>query len=192
VDCYNGFFLSESKDLDLLFRHWPLKAETETILLDQALGRVTARGIYSRNTVPPRRALSTDGIAVKEGDLLVEEHVCLTPVNLAVLAMGGIYQLEAIKKPKAVFILTGSVSGQNVEANELMIAALLRQWGAEAICFPFIEDRPKQLDQALDLALRQGDIILINGLPVPQRFCGNMIENPGELNNNRDNLTIWT
>jgi molybdopterin molybdotransferase len=236
--------VTRSEALDLLFQHWPLKIDTELIPVQQALGRVTAQSVYSRNTLPVCRTSQFDGIAVrsadfanglpdtagwkkgtefvqadtgddfpdefdtiiaveniyyndngqlcfaegftftaesgirregsmvKEGELLVEDHVRLTPVHLAVLVLGGIYQVEVIRRPKVVYIPTGSElvnagikpeRGQNVECNGLMVSAFLQQWGAEAICFPIIKDKPAELEKALDMALAAADIVLING-----------------------------
>ncbi len=236
--------VTRTEALELLLENWPLNAGTELIPLQQALGRVTAKDVYSQNTLPVCRVSQADGIAVrsadfsnglpdtfgwskgvefvqadtgddfpddydtiipveniyfdndgklhfadgfsfskgdrvrkagsllKEGDLLAEAHACLTPVHLAVFASGGIYQLEVLKKPKVVFIPTGSElitagikpeRGQNVESNGLMVSALLQQWGAEPICYPIIKDKPTELEQALNMALAAADIVLING-----------------------------
>ncbi len=240
----NDFSVTRAEALGLLLENWPLKAGTELIQIQQALGRITAKDVYSQNTLPPYRISMADGIAVrsgyfssglpdttgwvkgiqyiqadtgddfpdgfdtviaveniyydddgklhfsdgfsfvkgdrvrqpgtmvKEGDLLVEAHVCLTPVHLAALGMGGIIQLEVIRKPKVVYIPTGNelVSigvkperGQNVESNGIMVSAFLQQWGAEPICFPIIKDNPDELEHALDMALAVADIVLING-----------------------------
>jgi len=236
--------VSREEALKLLFRHWPLNMETELIPVQQALGRVTAQSVYSRNTLPVCRSSQSDGIAVrsadfanglpdttgwvkgkeyvqadtgddfpddydtviaveniyynnegrlcfadgftfkkgsrirkkgsmvKEGELLVEAHVRLTPVHLTILALGGIYQLAVIKKLKVVYIPTGNelvgagmkpVRGQNVEANGLMVSAFLCQWGAEPVCYPIVRDKPAELEQTLDTALAAADIVLING-----------------------------
>ncbi len=112
------------------------------------------------------------GSVVKIGELLVEANIHLTPLHLAVLASGGIFQLEVIKKPKVVYIPTGSElinvgikpeRGQNIEANGLMVTAYLSEWGAEAVCYPIVKDKPDELEKALDVALSAADIVLING-----------------------------
>jgi molybdopterin molybdotransferase len=112
------------------------------------------------------------GSVIRKFDLIAEAHTRLTPEHLAMLALGGIYQLEVIKKPKVVYIPTGSElisagikpeRGQNVEANGLMVSAQLANWGAEAICYPIIKDKPAELERALNEALTAGDIVLING-----------------------------
>ncbi len=116
--------------------------------------------------------IRNEGSLVKKGDLLVKANVRLTPVHLAALALGGIYQLEVIKRPKVVYMPTGNElvaagikpeRGQNVESNGLMVSAFLQQWEAEPVCYPIIKDNPAELEQALDMALVAGDIILING-----------------------------
>ena len=236
--------VTRKEALELMIEHWPLQTGTELIPVSQALGRVTARDVYSRNTMPVCRTSRMDGIAVrssdfaggipdttnwikgreyvqadtgddfpdeydtviavenisfdeegklrfvetfsftpgsgirpegsvvKEGDLLIKSHVRLTPVHLAVLLLGGIYQVEVVKKPKVIYIPTGNElvaagvipeRGQNIEANGLMISSLLQQWGAEAVCYPIIKDNPAQLEQTLDMALAAGDMVLING-----------------------------
>lgn len=244
VDSNQELTVTRREALELLFRHWPLKVNTELIPVQQALGRVTAQDVYSRNTLPVHRCSQLDGIAVrsadfanglpntsgwskgtefaladtgddfpddfdtviavenicfnedgqlcfadkfrfsqgsgirqegsmvKEGELLIEANTRLTPVHLAVLALGGIYQLEVLKRPKVVYIPTGGElisagikpqRGQNVEANGLMVSGFLQQWGAEPICYPIIRDDPGELGQTLELALAAADIVLING-----------------------------
>lgn len=243
MDSNQSFKVTRAEALELLFRHWPLRADTEWISLAQAVGRVTARDIYARNTLPVYRCSRADGIAVraadftngrpdttnwvegreyvradtgadfpddfdtvipveqidyadsrlcfadgflprkgdcirekgslvKKGELLAGAHVRLTPVDLAVLAAGGIHRLEVLKKPRVVFIPTGDelipagikpARGQNVEANSVMVSGFLHQWGAETICYPIIKDNPEELDEALAVALAIADIVLING-----------------------------
>ncbi len=244
--------MSEKKDLsvtraealELLFGAWQPERKSEVVSLQDALGRVTAQAVYSRNTMPVYRTSQVDGIAVRSadfqsglpdtldwvkgihyvqadtgddfpddfdtviavedisydgdghvcfaedfvfekgdcvrgagtavraGDLIAEAFVRLTPVHLAMLALGGVYQLEVLKMLKVVYIPTGNElinagnkpeRGQNIEANGLMVASFLRQWGAETICYPIIKDDPAELEQALDNALAGADMVLLNG-----------------------------
>lgn len=77
------------------------------------------------------------GTAIRQGDPIVEAHVRLTPLHLTMLALGGIYHLEVIRKPQVIYIPTGSElihagikpeRGQTIESKSLMVSALLRQW----------------------------------------------------------------
>jgi molybdopterin molybdotransferase/putative molybdopterin biosynthesis protein len=112
------------------------------------------------------------GTVVREGDVIAEAHVRLTPEHLAMLALGGVYQVEVIRKPKVIYIPTGSElisagikpeRGQNIEANGLMAASFLTQWGADAFCYPIVKDKPAELELTLKNALAAGDIVLVNG-----------------------------
>lgn len=236
--------VTRTEALELLLKHWHKDPKTELVTLVQALDRVTARHIYSNNTLPVCRSSMADGIGVKSadfrdgipdtsnwikgvnyvqadtgddfpddfdtvvaveniyydesgrlhftedftfiqgdcirgegsqvknGELLVKPGVRLTPEHLAALAMGGIYQVEVIKKIRVAYIPTGSelVSpgvkperGQNIESNGLMVSAFLQQWGAEGICYPIVKDKPAELEKTLDKALETADMVLING-----------------------------
>lgn len=236
--------LTRAEALELLFSAWKPEPEAEWISLPDACGRVTAKPLYSRNTMPVCRISQVDGIAVRssdflnglpdtsdwikgidyiqadtgndfpdefdtvipveeiyynnlgrlglvkgitvkkgdcvgeagtvvrQGDLLADAQVRLMPLHLSMLALGGIYHLEVLRKPRIVYIPTGNEliyagvkpeRGQTIESNSLMVCAQLRQWGAEVTCYPIIKDNPDELAVTLDSALDAADLVLING-----------------------------
>lgn len=112
------------------------------------------------------------GTIVSRGSLLVSAHTRVTPEVAVVLAIGGVVWVPVLRKLRVAFIPTGDElvaagvvpqRGQNVEANSLMVAALLRQWGAEVLCHPVVPDSAAVLEEALDAALVSCDMVLING-----------------------------
>jgi molybdopterin molybdotransferase/putative molybdopterin biosynthesis protein len=112
------------------------------------------------------------GSVVTEGELLLEKGCRLTPCDLAVLATGGYKLVPVIKKPVVAVIPTGSEliprgakpkRGQNIEANTVMLAAMLDDMGAEAVCMPIINDDPAKLKAVMDAALKEVDIVVVNG-----------------------------
>ena len=58
-------FATREQVLTDLFTQWTPGDETELVPLDAAIGRVTARALYSVNTLPVHRTSGCDGIAVK-------------------------------------------------------------------------------------------------------------------------------
>lgn len=60
--------VTRSDMLSLLREHWSPVPQTELIPLHQALGRVTAEPLYSRNTLPVVRSSGFDGVAVRSAD----------------------------------------------------------------------------------------------------------------------------
>ncbi len=217
--------------------------KTELVPLGEAAGRISARALYSVNTLPVVRESSFDGIAVRSGDFengmpdytvwklgedfvradtgddfddrfdavimieevdfegeritfispdvkvregsgvrprgdsvregepLLEANLPIRPVDLAILAMGGVKMVPVVKKPKVAFLPTGSelipyVSipqrGQNVDSNSLLLETTLRELGAEPVMFPICPDDPKALEEELDAALEECDMVILS------------------------------
>lgn len=116
--------------------------------------------------------LNQPGSMIQNGALLVAAHTRLTPVQIALLAMGGIHQAPVLRKPRVAFLPTGSelvpagvkpLRGQNIDSNSLLMAGYLSEWGAEPVSFPIVRDDRESLAKALDKALALADIVLING-----------------------------
>lgn len=116
--------------------------------------------------------VNQSGSIVKAGSLLVPAGTMLTPELVAACAIGGLAQVSVKRKIRVAFLPTGSElvpwgsyakRGQNIESNSLLVRGLLEQWGAEAITYPLVEDKPETLKAALDRALAAADIVLVNG-----------------------------
>lgn len=112
------------------------------------------------------------GSLIEKDTLLLEKGSRISPTNLSLLAMGNHLEISVYKKPRVVFIPTGSElvklgdsinRGQNVDSNSVMVKALLEEFGAEAVIYPIAKDDPKLLKISIDKALGEGDIVLING-----------------------------
>lgn len=112
------------------------------------------------------------GSMIKKGDFIISERVRIRPYDMAALAIGGIKDVPVYKKPVVAFIPTGSElipegiepkRGQNIEANSIMAKHMLLEMGAKPICFPIVKDNLEDIDIALGKALREADIIIING-----------------------------
>lgn len=236
--------ITRQEGLALLLQQWLPQPRTEYVPLPEALGRVTAKDLFSENTLPVCRVSSFDGIAVrsadfeqgipdpsswvkgvqfvaadtgddfpdkydsiiavedifydeqgklhfqdglsfqkgegvraagsmlKTGDLLVRAHTRITPELAVALATGGISFVPVLVKPKVAFLPTGTElipagirpeRGQNIETNSLLLSGLLKEWGAEPICFPITKDDKEQLSARLDEALALADVVILNG-----------------------------
>lgn len=116
--------------------------------------------------------VSARGSTVEEGSLVVSAHTRLTPEMVAACAVGGMAQIAVARRPVVAFMATGSElvpwgsyprRGQNIEANSLLAAGLLREWGAECVAYPVVADDRTALESALDRALACADIVVVNG-----------------------------
>lgn len=116
--------------------------------------------------------VNPSGHLVRKDELLVKAKTCLKPIHLTILATGGVEKVKVIKKPKVGYIPTGSElvplftppkRGQNIESNGLMIRTMLEELGAEFIYYPITNDDLDNINNKLEKALNECDIILING-----------------------------
>lgn len=116
--------------------------------------------------------VSVRGSKLEEDEVLLQAGTILTPLHLNLLASGGYDQVTVVKRPKVIYIPTGSelippgtppARGENVESNGLMVEAMLQSWGAEVVRDPICRDIKADLEARLDDARKEGDIVLING-----------------------------
>jgi molybdopterin molybdotransferase/putative molybdopterin biosynthesis protein len=109
---------------------------------------------------------------LQEADSLMEKNRTIRPNDLAALAMGGVSEVPVYQKPRVAFIPVGSelippgiplTRGKNIETNSLMAMHMLKEMGAEPICYPIVEDNQEPMRQALHTAMEKADVVIING-----------------------------
>lgn len=112
------------------------------------------------------------GGTLREGETLVAAGTRLSPYLVGLLAAGGLTEVPALARPRVAYLPTGDeltppgtvpVRGQTIQSNGLMIAATLAAWGADCLPFPITLDNKDQLEAALDRALAEADLVLLNG-----------------------------
>jgi molybdopterin molybdotransferase len=106
------------------------------------------------------------------GDLLLPTGTRLLPPAIAVLAAAQYAAVQVYQRPKVVIISTGDElvapeqllqPGQIVNSNQYALAALVQQWGGEAICLDIVPDQPAALAATMQQAIGQADIVLSTG-----------------------------
>lgn len=122
--------------------------------------------------VKPGTMTRPAGSMIREGDLLLKQGSWIRPTDLAALAVGNYPAVPVVKKPVVALIPTGSElippgervkRGDNIDTNSAMVSAQLEAMGAETIVFPIVRDEKEKLKEALDQALKQADLVIING-----------------------------
>jgi molybdopterin molybdotransferase/putative molybdopterin biosynthesis protein len=115
--------------------------------------------------------ISPKGDSLAKGTLVGAKGTKLTPSDLAALAVGGVSEVTVFAKPKVAFIPTGSEliplgtlpkRGQSVDANSVMAKNMLLEMGAEPLLYPIVRDDRELLTVALDKALAEADIVVLN------------------------------
>lgn len=148
--------------------------------------------IHDGVTVTPKMNTRGPGTTVRVGDPLVKKHMPLRPKDLAGIQMGGYNEVEVLKKPVVAFIPTGSelippgtpvTRGKNIDTNSILVRATLHQLGAEPLSFPIVHDEKAALEAALDEALANADVVIINGgsSKGDEDYCARLLHKRGEV-----------
>jgi putative molybdopterin biosynthesis protein len=221
----------------LLPREFPCIPSTETIPLEAASGRITARPIFGTYSVPEIHLAAMDGIAVASADtkgaseqhpvtlgraalvntgnvvppgydavIMIEDvwesdgkytirksaspwqHVrpagedlaesemvmpsrhLIRPHETGALATYGITGIDVITV-RIGLVPTGSelvaagtrpAPGQVVESNTVMAKAMLESVGARCTRYPFVEDDPEMIRDAVRSACRENDMVIVS------------------------------
>jgi putative molybdopterin biosynthesis protein len=221
----------------LLAREFPCTPSTETVALEAASGRTTARPIFGTYSVPEIHLAAMDGIAVVSGEtkgaseqhpvtlnqvarvntgnvvppgydavIMIEDvweadgkytirksagpwqHVrpagedlaesemvmpsrhLIRPHETGALATYGITRLDIITV-RIGLVPTGSelvaagtrpAPGQVVESNTVMAKAMLESVGARCTRYPFVEDKPEKIREAVKTACSENDIVIVS------------------------------
>jgi putative molybdopterin biosynthesis protein len=102
--------------------------------------------------------------------VLPSGHV-LRPVDLGAVAAAGHDSIQVARKPRVAIIPTGTellplgstpAPGRIVEYNSLVLAAQVTEMGGVATRFGVVRDDPALIAEAVDLAARDHDLVLIN------------------------------
>lgn len=122
--------------------------------------------------VTPGMCVRGPGSTFQAGTKLTNKGLPLRGTDLAALVMGGITEVEVVRRPCIGFIPTGSElipagaplkRGCNYDTNSIIARHMLLELGAEPLCYPIVRDDKALLKPALEKALAECDAVIING-----------------------------
>ncbi len=105
------------------------------------------------------------------GEMILGSHMTVTPAAIGSLLASGVLKVEVLRRPVIGIIPTGDEivpptenprSGDIVEFNSSIFSAMVREWGAEARTYPIVPDREEMIREALEKALDECDVVLLN------------------------------
>jgi putative molybdopterin biosynthesis protein len=124
-----------------------------------------------RAAVAPWQNVRPLGEDIVATELVLPENHRLQPHDLGAAIAAGVLEVAVRRKPRVAVIPTGSeivapgsalVPGKIVEYNSLMLAELVREWGADAHRLPIVPDDKESLLAAVSGALDKFDLVIIN------------------------------
>ena len=111
------------------------------------------------------------GEDVCAGEMILPSHTEITPAAIGAMIAGGVEFVEVVRRAVVGILPTGDeivpptpdpAPGAILEFNSAIFSAMLRQWGAEPRVCPIVPDDPALLRAALERALEECDVVLVN------------------------------
>ncbi len=149
----------------------PVPDEFDAVIMIEVVRRLDDSTIEIRSPVPPYNHVRPLGEDIVESELLLPQNHCLRPADLGACAAAGVTTIAVRRKPTVAIIPTGTElvdisdspkPGDIVEFNSIVLAAMLREWGADPTRLPPIPDNPDLLQDAIKDAAHKFDIVLVN------------------------------
>lgn len=106
-----------------------------------------------------------------KGDMILPSYTKITPTKIGALLAGGVNEISVFKKLKIGIIPTGDElisceqtpkDGEILEFNSKIFKALLMQAGCEVIVYDIVKDKLSLITEALSIAVKENDVVLIN------------------------------
>ena len=119
----------------------------------------------------PWQHIRQTGEDICAGEMVLPSYSRVTPSALGAFIASGISEIKVIKRPVVGIIPTGDEiitpmpdpeKGYILEFNSAVFTAILNDWGADATTFPIVKDDPLKIRAAIETALEQCDIVVVN------------------------------
>lgn len=154
----------------------PLPAGTNAVVMIEDVVELEDGLVQIESPVYPWQNVRRVGEDIVATELLFPQNHLLSAYDLGGLLGGGVTRVWVRRRPRVALIPTGRelvdweeletegriLDGQVIEFNTVVLAALVRQWGGEPVRFPIVRDDPASLRRALEEALREFDVIIVN------------------------------
>ena len=169
-----------------------MPAGFDAVAMIEVVRRVDDDKIELRSAVPPYHNVRPLGEDIVATELVLPEGRRLRPYDLAACAAAGLSEVTVRRRPNISIIPTGSElvppgatprPGGIIESNGLMLAAMVNEWGADAVVMNPVPDVPHLLKAALLDAIGEYDVVVVNagssaGL---EDYTASLVEEMGEL-----------
>ncbi|MDF2883113.1 MAG: putative molybdopterin biosynthesis protein MoeA/LysR substrate binding- protein [Clostridiaceae bacterium] len=170
----------------------PIPKEFDCVIMVEDLINVEKGKVAIYKSASPWQNIRPIGEDIVETQLIVPSKHLIRPVDIGSLIAGGAYEVNVYRKPIVGIIPTGTEMvepggelkvGDIVEFNSRVFAAQVQQWGGVPKRFDIVKDDYLLIKEAIQKAVDQCDIVLINAGSSAGRedFTCKVIEELGEV-----------
>jgi molybdopterin molybdotransferase len=146
--------------------------DADTVVMQEDTESVAAGAILIMKCIESGSNIFRRGENARDGDVLVPAGVSLNAVRIGLCASAGCQSVKVRRKPTVAILATGDEirqAGESVaehqtrDSNGPMLQALLSSNGFTVRALRQVADRPGALQDALQAALAEHDVVLLSG-----------------------------
>ena len=163
--------LSEGQDFIYIDTGEPLPEGFDAVIMIEKVNELGPGEVEIREAAFPGQQVRQVGEDFRKGEVVVPQDFRLTPEALAALINTGNLVVQVKRKPRGLFIPTGSelrppeadLGEAGVpESNSQIFKGYFEIWGGEAEVWPIVEDRYEPIKETLSRAVEESfDLIVI-------------------------------
>ena len=150
----------------------PLPAGTDAVIMVEDVEPRAGGAIVIRAPVAPWTHVRGIGEDIVATEAVVPNRRRLVPADLAAIAAAGVAWVPVFALPRVAVITTGDElvepdvaapeRGAIVDSNGVLLAAAVESYGGASVRYPRVADDRAMLQKAVELALWECDIVVVN------------------------------
>ena len=149
----------------------PIPDGCDAVIMVEDIVENTDGSVTIHSAAAPWQHIRQIGEDICAGEMIIGSFTELTPAAIGAMIAGGVGEIRVIKRPVVGIIPTGDEiippcanpePGQILEFNSAIFSSMLKAWGAEAVTYPIVPDKYDMILEALNKALEECDVVLLN------------------------------
>ena len=148
----------------------PLPEGRDAVIMVEEVVFADGRAVI-RQAAAPWQHVRQIGEDICAGEMILAGHTAISLAAIGAMLAAGVLEVEVLARPVVGIIPTGDEvvpptadpgPGDVMEFNSSIFSAMLNQWGAEPRVYPIVLDREEAIRAALEQALEECDMVLLN------------------------------
>ncbi|MDO5331051.1 MAG: molybdopterin biosynthesis protein [Bacillota bacterium] len=160
-----------AKDYTVVDTGDPIPNGMDCVIMVEELVHLDDGQIKIHTAAAPWQNIRQIGEDICAGEMIVPSYTQIDGPTIGAMLAAGVMTVEVLKKKIVGIIPTGDEvvaptqnpkPGDVIEFNSSIFTAMLSSWGAQPITYEIVKDKKELIKAALEKALSQCDIVLIN------------------------------
>ncbi len=149
----------------------PIPDEYDAVIMVEDIVHLDNELIKIHAAATPFQHVRQIGEDICQGEMIIPSYTTISPSAIGSMLAGGVLEVSVLKKPLIGIIPTGDEivpptttpkTGDIIEFNSSIFTAMLADMGADSKTYPICKDNYEAMKSALNTALSECDIVIIN------------------------------